>query len=184
MGDDAEYYMELQAEEAAFERQQYAIRYSCDLEDEYYEADDPNTVQKNKNLVVLIDAENVSYKYAEQIYQEILEMGEIFEARYYAMQKDLHTKAWNDIAKEYGIKKILLYGEAKKNKVDEKIIKDAKSILQKHKNVDIFCIVSRDGDYAELVMLLRNFGKRVVVLGPEGISQKLIDEANKTIQIE
>jgi len=68
--------------------------------------------------------------------------------------------------------------------VDEKIIKDAKSILQKHKNVNIFCIVSRDGDYAEWVMFLRKYGKKVVALGSKGISQKLIDACNEVFQFE
>lgn len=64
-------------------------------------------------------------------------------------------------------------GEREKNKIDNKIIRDAKKILNENKSIDIFVIVSRDGDYTELVQFLRNNRKRVVILAPKNTSKKL-----------
>ena len=52
----------------------------------------------------------------------------------------------------YGISDIRLCGESEKNKVDNKIKKDARRLITQHKNVDI-------------IRELRSMGKRVVVIG-------------------
>ena len=133
--------------------------------------DDETSIKKN--TMVFIDAENVSCSYAESIEDEIWNIGEISEVRYYAMQKDLTTAGWKNCIKEYGYKPILMSGEREKNKIDNKIIHDAKKVLNVNKSIDIFVIVSRDGDYTELVKFLRNHKKRVVILAPTKTSKKL-----------
>lgn len=135
--------------------------------------------QKKKNTMVFIDAENVSCSYVASIENELRNIGEVEKTRYYAMQKDIRTAGWKEVARHYGYKPILMSGERTKNKIDLKIIKDAKRVLFNNKSIDIFCIVSRDGDYKELVKFLRDNGKRVVILGPKGISKKLKDVSNE-----
>lgn len=94
-------------------------------------------------------------------------------------QKDSATANWRDVARQYRYKAILMSGERTKNKIDFKIIKDVKRVLFENKSIDIFCIVSRDGDYKELVKFLRDNKKRVVILGPKGISKKLENESSE-----
>lgn len=135
--------------------------------------------QKKRNTVVLIDAESVDASHCSSIVSQSKKAGEVAEMRYYARQKDSHTKAWKDAAKENDIKPILMAGNPEHNKIDNKLIKDAKRILRENKSIDIFCIASRDGDYTELVNFLRENKKRVVVLATRDTSQKLKDSASE-----
>jgi len=81
------------------------------------------------------------------------------------------------------MKDIRLYGPPAKNKVDNKIIKDAKRAVNKNRNVDIYYIVSSDHGYISVIYELRGKGKRVVVIGEKKASEKLRKSANKFIQI-
>ena len=64
-------------------------------------------------------------------------------------------------------------GEREKNKIDNKIIRDVIKVLNDNKSIDIFVIISRDGDYTELVRFLKSNRKRVVILAPKNTSKKL-----------
>ncbi len=138
---------------------------------------------KKKNLALFIDAESVSSNYATKIMTSISKIGQLAEARYYALQKDDSTRSWKDQAKHHGIKPILMCGGPSKNKIDNKIIKDAKYMLQQNKNIDIFCIATRDGDYTSLVSFLREHRKRVIILAPKNTSQKLKSVSSKSIPL-
>lgn len=150
------------------ERQQYGFD-----DDDYYDDDYYDEPSAKKNTMVFIDAENVSSTHAASIENEIWDIGNVAEVRYYAMQKDPATANWKSTIKEYGYKPILMAGEREKNKIDNKIIRDAKKVLNENKSIDIFVIVSRDGDYTELVKFLRTNRKRVVILAPKNTSKKL-----------
>lgn len=137
--------------------------------DDYYD-DEP---YRKANTMIYVDAESVPYKCVENIQSELQSIGKVAEARFYAMQKDDSTKAWRNACRQYGYKAILMSGEPQKNKIDNKIIRDAKKVLNENKSIDIFCIATRDGDYKELVDFLRKNGKRVVILAPQHTSKKL-----------
>ena len=145
------------------ERKQYGFN-----DDDYY--DEPLA---KKNTMVFIDAENVSSAHAASIEKEIWDIGNVAEVRYYAMQKDPATANWKTTIKEYGYKPILMAGEREKNKIDNKIIRDVIKVLNDNKSIDIFVIISRDGDYTELVRFLKSNRKRVVILAPKNTSKKL-----------
>lgn len=134
---------------------------------------------KKKNTMVFIDAENIPSTFATSIDKEIHTIGNVDEVRYYAMQKDPSTYGWKSSIKEYGYKQVLMAGERKKNKIDNKIIRDAKKILNNNKNIDIFVIASRDGDYTELVNFLRDNKKKVVIIAPKDTSKKLINASSE-----
>ena len=171
MGDDAELYMEMQDPDFWnwIERYNHA----------YDKEDNNRQSQKKKNLAVFIDAESISCSSATRIAGQINKIGVLFEARYYALQKDKGTSAWKDEAKKFGFKPILLCGEPEKNKIDKKIIKDVRKMLEQHKQVDIFCIASRDGDFTPLVNELRQQKKKVVILATKQTSQRLKKAANE-----
>ncbi|MBO4996646.1 MAG: NYN domain-containing protein [Lachnospira sp.] len=139
--------------------------------------------QKKRNTVVFIDAESVNASHCSSIVSQSKKAGEVAEMKYYARQKDPHTKAWKDAAKENDIKPILMAGNPEHNKIDNKLIKDAKKILRENKSIDVFCIASRDGDYTELVNLLRENKKRVVILATKDTSQKLKASASEVKEI-
>lgn len=114
---------------------------------------------------LLIDGENVGAKKALAILKAALSQGILFEGKVYGRQKDICTKKWSEKAREYGLSDIRLYGGPEKNKVDNKIKKDARRLINLHKNIDIVCIATNDSGYIDIIKELRSLGKRVVVIG-------------------
>ena len=84
---------------------------------------------------------------------------------------------------EYGISDIRLCGGPEKNKVDNKIKKDARRLITQHKNVDIVCIATNDSDYVDIIRELRSMGKRVVVIGEKQASESLRTSCNRFVEI-
>lgn len=136
-----------------------------------------------KNTELLIDGENMSYRNADTIMDVVASQGILFEAKVYGRQKDMRTRRWSEEARKHGLKDIRLYGGPQKNKIDDKIIRDAKRILNHDKNVDIFIIATSDSDYVDIIKELRTSGKRVVVVGDRNASDSLRNSCNKFIEI-
>ena len=136
-----------------------------------------------KNTELLIDGENMSYRNADTIMDVVASQGILFEAKVYGRQKDMRTRRWSEEARKHGLKDIRLYGGPQKNKVDDKIIRDAKRILNHDKNVDIFVIATSDSDYIDIIKELRTSGKRVVVVGDRNASDSLRNSCTKFIEI-
>ena len=138
-----------------------------------------------KNAAVYIDGENIAAKKAAEIINIIRKEGSVVEyIKVYSLQKDDATRMWTEVANHTdNMKDIRLYGPPAKNKVDNKIIKDAKRAVNKNRNVDIYYIVSSDHGYISVIYELRGKGKRVVVIGEKKASEKLRKSANKFIQI-
>lgn len=170
MGDDAELWIESGGDPTTLISDDY-WRYS------QYKSNKP--LMKKKNTMVFIDAESVSANHCQGIIGQCKSIGEIFEMRYYALQKDSSTAAWKNVAKQYSIKPILMCGQAAHNKIDNKIIKDIKAILESNKSIDIFCIASRDGDYSEVAEYIRSKKKKVVILATKNTSQRLKNTASE-----
>lgn len=138
---------------------------------------------KKKNTGVLIDGENITAKKAAMIMHIVKEQGVLDIGKVYGIQKDDRTKNWKTKAKELGIDDIRLYGGPQKNKVDNKIKKDARNLINEHKNVDIICIATNDGGYIDVIAELRQAGKKVVVIGEKGASEKLRKSCNRFIEV-
>ena len=139
-------------------------------------------IMMKRNTEVLIDGENMSYKKANLI-MKAASQGVLYEGRVYGRQKDKRTKGWTEKARKHGIEDIRLYGGPQKNKVDNKIKKDANRIIVNNKNVDVFVIATSDSDYIEVIENLRMHGKRVVVVGSKQASASLRQSCNKFIEV-
>jgi hypothetical protein len=170
MGDDAELYIESGGDPTTL---------ISDLYWKKYVDDDLVNAHRKQNTMVFIDAESVSADHCPRICGQCRSLGEINEIRYYARQNDPSTSAWKDQAKAYDIKPILMYGEPERNKIDNKIIKDIRRILNTNKSIDIFCIASRDGDFSQIVQEIRGKKKRAVVLAMKNTSEKLKGSASE-----
>ena len=153
--------------------------YDEEYYDDDYDDEEVDSTHRKKNTMIFIDAESVSADHCPRIIGQGKAVGEISEIRYYARQNDQTTAAWKDYAKRYDIKPILMYGEAEHNKIDNKIIKDIRNIYRTNKSIDIFCIVSRDGDFTEIVNEMRGLKKRVVVFATKNTSEKLRNAASE-----
>lgn len=143
-----------------------------------------NSRQKKKNLLVVVDGENISSKFGDQISFTVKEIGNAENIYVYSRQKDNYTKSWKDVATKNFFCEKKLYGAPQKDKVDEKIIKDIYNELASNKSIDIVCIVSNDGGFSDVVENLRNMGKRVEVIGTSNISNKLLQVSNQVWELQ
>ncbi|MCR5847665.1 MAG: NYN domain-containing protein [Lachnospiraceae bacterium] len=139
--------------------------------------------EKKKNTGVLIDGENISARKARKIMDAVNNIGVLYTAKVYCRQKDPYTKNWASRSRENGIEDIRLYGGPAKDKVDNKIKKDARNLINLHRNVDIICLVTNDGGFTDVIMDLRNVGKKVVVFGGKQAPKRLRNSCNTFIEV-
>ncbi len=127
----------------------------------------------DKRIALLIDAENTSYRYIDEILKEINEYGTVTYKRMYGNFTDDSLKAWNDIAVKHAIVQVHQprYSSAK-NASDIMLVIDAMDILY-NGNVEGFCIVSSDSDFTRLVNRLRESGMEVIGMGKGNASKAL-----------
>lgn len=142
-----------------------------------------NSNRVKLNTMLFIDGENIGAKKATEILDAAQSQGKLYKAKVYGRQKDKRTRRWTDKAKEHGMSDIRLYGGPEKNKVDNKIKKDAGRSIDSNKNIDIICLATNDGGFADMIKKLRSKGKRVVVMGEKQASKSLRASCNQFVEI-
>jgi len=121
----------------------------------------------DKNLAVLIDADNVSEKYVRAINDEVGNHGTPTIKRIYGDWTKPQMSAWKSVLLSYSIMPIQQYSYTTgKNATDAALIIDAMDILYGG-SVEGFCIVSSDSDFTRLAARLRESGKYVLGMGEE-----------------
>ncbi len=138
---------------------------------------------EEKNIALLIDAENVSAKYAKSIFDELTSFGTVSVRRIYGnWQKH---NGWDEVLLlEYSIQPIQQFDYTKgKNATDMAMVIDAMDILYS-KNTDIFCIVTSDSDFTKLVMRLRESQAYIIGMGESKTPTALTKSCNKFIHLD
>lgn len=135
-------------------------------------------------LAVLIDADNVSYKYVKVMMEEVARYGTPTIKRIYGDWTQSTAAGWKKVLLENAITPIQQYRYTTgKNATDSAMIIDAMDILFENK-VDGFCIVASDSDYTRLALRLRESGKRVLGIGEKKTPQPFIAACDKFIYLE
>lgn len=152
---------------------------------------------ENQNRVaLLIDAENISYKYITTIFDELKELGSVTIRKVYGDLSNEKTKPWVEPIQKYAITPVQQYQNTKgKNSSDMALVIDAMDILYNNP-VEVFCIASSDSDFTRLASRIRQEGKMVIGMGESKSSQPyvnafdrfqyldLIDEENAEVSAE
>ena len=121
-----------------------------------------NTPTKDINLALLIDVDNIAYRYTENILSELSKYGKVTIRRMYGDWSQLRLKSWLSIASKYSLTPIMQPNNSPgKNASDIGLIIDAMDILYSGE-VEGFCIVSSDGDFNKLATRIREAGKVVI----------------------
>jgi len=142
--------------------------------------------ESTKKIALVIDAENTSVKYLDDILKELRDYGIVTYKRMYGDFTDDYLKSWNTKAMEYAIVPIQQprYSKVKnKNAADIMMVIDVMDILYTG-NVDGFCIVSSDSDFTRLVNRLREGGMMVIGMGCSDASKALKAACTKYIILE
>ena len=120
-------------------------------------------MKKDMKIAVLIDAENISHKYAHTILQEASSLGNVIYKRIYGNWMSTQLGPWKKELLDHAIQPIQQFSNTTgKNSSDSALIIDAMDLLYQN-DLDAFCIVSSDSDFTRLATRLRE--SDIFVLG-------------------
>ena len=142
-----------------------------------------NEEEEKKHFAVLIDADNISEKYAASIFDEIADYGYASYRRIYGNWAK--GNGWKeDTLLENSINPIQQFNYTTgKNATDMAMVIDAMDILYSGK-VDGFCLVTSDSDFTKLAMRLREEQMYVIGMGESKTPLALTKACNKFIRLD
>lgn len=142
------------------------------------------TKQKEFQLAVLIDADNIPHSNIDGMLEEIAKFGIPAIKRIYGDWTSNRVSGWKPVLLEHAISPIQQYSYTTgKNATDSAMIIDAMDILHDEK-VDGFCLVSSDSDFTRLATRLRESGMLVIGIGEKKTPKPFIVSCDKFIYIE
>jgi uncharacterized protein (TIGR00288 family) len=135
------------------------------------------------NIAVLIDPENISYKYLQKIFESIAAYGQISVRRIYSDWTENNRNAWKPLMHEFSLVAIQQFSNKdSKNVSDFALVIDAMDLL--HEGIfDCFCIVSSDSDFTRLAQRIREKGKTVIGLGEKKSIKAFVNACNEFIYL-
>lgn len=137
-----------------------------------------------KNLALLIDAENISPDYISTIIDEANKYGKISYRRIYGDWSTDRLKAWKSKCIEFGLTQVQQYSYVSgKNTSDFTLIIDAMDILYRD-NVGGFCIVSSDSDFTKLVLRLKENNMHIIGMGESKTPLALVNSCDNFVYLD
>jgi len=135
------------------------------------------------NIAVLIDPENISYKYLQKVFESVAAFGQISVRRIYSDWTDNERNAWKPLIHEFSLVAIQQFSNTgAKNVSDFTLVIDAMDLL--HEGIiDCFCIVSSDSDFTRLAQRIREKGKIVIGLGEKKSVKAFVNACNEFIYL-
>ncbi len=141
-------------------------------------------MEKDLNLAVLIDGDNIPSVYVKEMMEEIAKYGNPTIKRIYGDWTKPFLSKWKNLLLENAITPIQQYGYTSgKNATDSAMIIDAMDILYSEK-VNGFCLVSSDSDFTRLATRLREAGMKVIGIGEKKTPEPFIVACDRFIYIE
>jgi len=137
--------------------------------------------EKDKNIALLIDCENISYRYVETIFSELKAYGNITIRKAYGDFSQDFLAPWKPYFNEFSITPMLsIQYTSGKNSSDSQLIIDAMDILFREP-IDIFCFVSSDADFSSIVSRIRQSGKTVIGMGESKSPKALVNACDRFV---
>ncbi len=135
-------------------------------------------------FAVLIDADNIPAKFAEDILREITSFGEPALRRVYGDWSSGRLRNWSEKVRDLGL---IAYQETSnttgKNASDIGLVIDAMDILHSGR-FDGFALVSSDSDFTRLAARIRENGLEVIGIGERKTPESLRNVCNRFIFLE
>ncbi|MFA6220278.1 MAG: NYN domain-containing protein [Erythrobacter sp.] len=130
-----------------------------------------------KNIALLIDADNISYKGIDPVLTVMAELGQVNIKRAYGNFAKNNLANWDKITHKYGIRPEQQFDlTSGKNATDMAMTIDAIDLLYQGK-VDGFGIMSSDSDFTPLVTRLRQDGLLVYGFGSKAKTPQAFQSA-------
>lgn len=141
-------------------------------------------MDKDLNLAVLIDGDNIPSAYVKEMMEEIAKYGNPSIRRIYGDWTKPNLSKWKNLLLENAITPIQQYAyTVGKNATDSAMIIDAMDILYSGK-VEGFCLVSSDSDFTRLATRLREAGMKVIGIGEKKTPEPFIVACDRFIYVE
>ena len=138
----------------------------------------------NDNLAVLIDADNAQASPIHELLEEVSRYGTASVKRAYGNWSTPQLKKWEDKLLAHAIKPVHQLDYTKgKNATDIALIIDAMDLLHTG-NLDGFCLVSSDSDFAPLATRLKEAGLMVYGFGEKKTPKAFVAACDKFIYTE
>lgn len=135
------------------------------------------------NVAVLIDADNVSPGWIEDVLEEAGKLGVLALKRVYG-DFSRHEKAWRDLCARFAIHPIQQFPNTKgKNASDIALVIDAMDMLHSGR-YHSFCLISSDSDFSRLATRLREDGLEVWGFGEEKTPAAFVNACSKFVYVE
>ena len=121
--------------------------------------------ENEQTIALLIDGDNISYKYVPTILSELNKQGRIVIKRVYGDFSEVRLSPWKKVALKYSINAIHNYSfTTGKSSTDSALIIDCMDLLHNN-DIDIFCICTSDRDFINLITRLKEANKQVLGMG-------------------
>jgi hypothetical protein len=121
---------------------------------------------RRPRVAVLIDLENTSHRLADKVFHEASQLGEIVVRRGYAdFSRPL---GWDIAINRHLIEPVHRFALSKgKNSSDIALTIDAMDLLYEgfSGRIDVFCVVTSDGDFGQIVCNMRAKGREAIGMG-------------------
>jgi uncharacterized LabA/DUF88 family protein len=135
------------------------------------------------NVAVLIDADNVSPSWIENVLTEATKLGSLALKRVYG-DFSKQDKAWRELCARLAIQPIQQFPNTKgKNASDIAMVIDAMDLLHSGR-YESFCLVSSDSDFSRLATRLREDGGDVWGFGELKTPEAFVKACSKFIYVE
>lgn len=141
--------------------------------------------KESLNWAVLIDADNISPQYVDEIFRKVGELGGKVLARkaYGNLSSFMGGHGWQDAIRRYGVEAYPQVGLIdQKNVADMVMMLDAMEMWATH-SYGGMVIVSSDSDFTFLVRRLRDRGMRVCVIGDSHAVASLRESCEQFIEL-
>lgn len=137
-----------------------------------------------KQLAVLIDADNAQSSVLEAVLQELAGYGEASVRRIYGDFTSSNSASWKTFLNQQTIKPIQQFAYTTgKNATDCAMIIDAMDLLHSGR-FDGFCLVTSDSDFTGLAVRIREHGLRVYGIGEKKTPEAFRNACHKFIFTE
>lgn len=110
-----------------------------------------------------IDADNISYKCMDMIYNNV-DFDNLIIKKIYGDWSKSELKNWTDIVLDYGLEPIQCFRIGKKQSTDIKLITDLTNDICSNKNINHIYLVSSDSDFTHICQLIRKKSIKLTVL--------------------
>ena len=137
-----------------------------------------------KSFAVLIDADNISAKHAQAIFEEIVKLGEANVRRIYGDFSGSRLSDWDGVIQSLAILQHQQRSNSKrKNASDIALVIDAMDLMYKG-TLDGVVLVSSDSDFTRLAQRLREEGLEVYGFGERKAVEAFRNACNRFIYVE